>query len=203
MTTSLAFRILLSHFLPGLLALPGAIALTALLLSFSGLQSCTSFTCCPQICTGRLLDWARGNPALASLGVLVIPLVLGILVDDWRHSFWPCDEDSNPKWGGAIAQLAVLPRHLFRFMYDEYYYYVEFDGNGFLAVGFSGSFVFLNYLRTNLLPLSRQSIVVALLILAVSATLFRFLWRSWHKALDEFFDDLGSTARSHREGNRC
>jgi hypothetical protein len=147
-----------------------------------------------------LLDWARDNPALASLGALVIPLVLGILIDDWRHSFWPCDEDSNPKWGGAIAELALLPRHLFRFMYDEYYYYVEFDGNSFLAVGFSGLFVFLNYLRTNLHQVSGRSVIVVVAFTLVASVA---LWRSYHVALNSFFDDLGITARSYREGNRC
>ena len=144
MTTSLAFRVLLSHFLPGLLAVPGGIALTALLFSLSGSQSCTSFTCCPGICSDTLLHWAKDNTVLASLAVLAIPLVFGILLDDWRHGFWPCHEDEDPRWEIGIAQLAGLPSHLFRFMYDEYYYYVEFDGNGFLAVVFSWPLLFIN-----------------------------------------------------------
>jgi len=191
MTTSLAFRVLLSHFLPGLMALPGGIALTALLLSVFGLHSCSSFTCCSDVCSGTLLQWARDNPVLVSLGALAIPLIFGVLLDDWRHGFWPCREDEDARWCDGIGQLAQLPKHLFRFMYDEYYYYVEFDGNSFLAVGFSGPFVFINYLRVS----AWHANGVAVSLLLVPALLCLFFWRSWNKALTGFFEDLEATVQ--------
>ena len=196
MTTSLAFRVLLSHFLPGFLALPGVLALTALLLSLSGAQSCTSFTCCPEICTAQVLAWARYNAALASLGALVVPLILGVFLDDWRHGFWPCHEDKDKRWEKAFARLAGLPTHLFRFMYDEYYYYIEFDGNSFLAIGFSGLFVFVNYLRVNAWGASTG----AFLLLLGPALLCWFFWRSWNGSLREFFEDVEGAARHHPGG---
>ena len=72
-------------------------------------------------------------------------------------------------------------------MYDEYYYYVEFDGNSSLAVGFSGLFLFLNYIRTDLPKWG------AITILVVSVALSLFLWRSWTKGLKDFFEDLDET----------
>jgi hypothetical protein len=193
-TTSLAFRVLLSHFLPGLLALPGGIALTTLLLWLLQPQSCTSLTCHPEIWTDCVLNWSRDNVALATLAAIAIPLIFGILLDDWRHGFWPCREDDDPRWQEATTQLARLPSHLFRFMHDEYYYYVEFDGNSFLAVGFSGLFVLLNYLRTNALMLSWHSVIIVAIHLFVPAVLLIFLWRSYNEALNNFFEDLSATA---------
>ena len=193
MTTSLAFRVLLSHFLPGLFALPGVAALISLLASISGLQSCRCFTCCPGICLGQLLLWAKENPALASLSVLTIPLILGILLDDWRHNFWPYREDDTRWDAEAIEKLAQLHSHLFRFMYDEYYYYIEFDGNSSLAIGFSGLFLFLNYARTDLPGWG------GIIILIVSALLSAFLWRSWKKSIEDFFEDLEKTGVASRK----
>jgi hypothetical protein len=195
-TTSLAFRVLLSHFLPGLIALPGALALTALLLSLSGVQSCGSLTCCSDACRAALVEWLRHNAVFTSLAFLVVPLVFGILLDDWRHDFWPCREDET-RWdpqGREMKWLAGLPKHLFRFMYDEYYYYVEFDGNSFLAVGFSGLFVLAEYLRTSASLYSTHWIVPALTLLIVPTLLCWFLWRSWNRALSGFFGDLKTVA---------
>lgn len=131
-----------------------------------------------------MVNWAKDNAVLASLVAITIPLVLGILLGDWRHGFWPCREDD--RWEDETQKdLACLPSHLFRFMYDEYYYYVEFDGNSSLAVALSGLFVFLNYLRT--------SEGAAILALIVSAILSWLLWRSWNKSLAEFFEDVRIT----------
>lgn len=196
MTTSLAFRVLLSHFLPGLMILPGAFALAALLLSLSGVQSCGLPTCCSDACRVALFEWVRHNAVLTSLAFLVVPLVFGILLDDWRHDFWPCREDET-RWdaqGREMKWLAGLPKHLFRFMYDEYYYYVEFNGNSFLAIGFSGLLVFVNYLRTSASLNSPHWIVPALIILVVPTLLCCFLWRSYNLALLGFFDDLKTVA---------
>jgi hypothetical protein len=188
MTPSLAFRGLLSPFLPGLFALPGVIALISLLRWLSSPDSCISLTCCPGFCLNDALLWAKDNAALASLGALTIPLVLAILLDDWRHCFWPCREDTARWENGATKKLARMPSHLFRFMYDEYYYYIEFDGNSFLAVGFSGLFVFLNYARTSLPGWG------GIIILIVSSLLGTFLWRSWNRGLENFFEDLNETS---------
>lgn len=191
MTPSLAFRVLLSHFLPGLFALPGVAALISFVRWVSDPETCVSLTCCPGVCLNDVLLWAKDNAALASLGALAIPLIFGILLDDWRHCCWPCREDATRWPGDATKKLANMPSHLFRFMYDEYYYYVEFDGNSFLAVAFSGVFVFLNYARTSLPGWG------GIAILIVSAMLSSFLWRSWTEGLENFFDDLNETSAAN------
>lgn len=73
-------------------------------------------------------------------------------------------------------------------MYDEYYYYVEFDGNSFLAVVFSGTFLFLNYTRTSLPGWG------GIIILVASTLLGAFLWRSWNEGLANFFEDVVETS---------
>jgi len=77
-------------------------------------------------------------------------------------------------------------------MYDEYYYYVEFDGNGFLAA-LTWVFVFINYLRVHAWHVG----VGAMLLLVVPALLCLFFWHSWNQALTGFFDDLTAAARNH------
>ncbi len=79
-------------------------------------------------------------------------------------------------------------------MYDEYYYYVEFDGNSFLAVGFSGLFVFVNYVRVSAW---HATIGAFLLLLIVPALVCWFLWRSWYDSLRGFFDDLEAAGSQH------
>ncbi len=78
-------------------------------------------------------------------------------------------------------------------MYDEYYYYVEFDGNSFLAVAFSGILMFFNYLRISAWHFS----VSAVILLVVPGLLCWFLWVSYRRALRDFFEDLRTTAATH------
>jgi hypothetical protein len=182
---------LLSHFLPGLAALPGAVALAKILSRLFG-YGCTSFTCCYEPCTSTLLRWARDNVVLTSLGVLVVPLIFGILLDNWRHDLWPCHEDKDDRWDRGLEALTELPTHLFRFMYDEYYYYVEFNGNTCLAIGFSGIVVLANaWVSGSLFTLHSVP------LLAVPTLLCWFLWVSYKRALSGFFGDLSTTAHHY------
>jgi hypothetical protein len=176
---SLAFRTILSHYLPGLLALPGTYGLVALILRVSG----------QRVLLRALFSWVNGNPGLASFGFLVLPLLLGILLDTWRHGFRPMREDD--KWEEGVRHLSQLPEFLFRFMYDEYYNYAEFEGNGALAGLFdllAVPYIFLTY-----------GLVWGFSVLIAIALFTTFLWLSWEKSLREFFADLKDTATGYEE----
>lgn len=178
--TSLAFRTILSHYLPGFLALPGTYALVALILALFG----------QRVLPSALFVWISKNPGTASFGVLTTPLVLGILLDTWRHGFWPMREDGRwPK--NAVRHLSQLPEFLYRFMYDEYYYYAEFEGNSALA-GLCDSLAVL-YTWYIYGP------YWALVVLIPAAGLTLFLWISWRRSLSAFFEDLGDTAAGYED----
>jgi hypothetical protein len=181
--TSLAFRAILAHYLPGLLALPGTFVLVALILWPSG----------QQVSPDSLVCWIRNNLGLASFGLLVVPLVVGILLDMWRHAFWPLHEDEDDRWEVSTRRLSQLPEFLFRFMHDEYYYYVEFEGNSALALPFDLVLVIPYTLLTYGLGWT------PLILLVVGLVLTRFLWVSYYRSLGEFFEDLEDTTTQYEQ----
>jgi len=171
--TSLAFRTILSHYLPGLLALPGTFGLVALIRMFAFGQ---------KALVNDLFCWIGKNLGIASFGILVVPLFLGILLDMWRHGFWPMREDDDVRWNDGTVRLRRLPEFQFRFMYDEYYYYVEFEGNSALA-GLVDLLV-VPYIWLAYGPCR------AFIVLAAVALLTVFCWVSRKRSLKEFFEDL-------------
>jgi hypothetical protein len=172
---SLTWRVILSHYLPGLL-----VAVVLLVYWASNPSTCSEQTCQVE----ALIRWAKYNATIASFLALVGPLLVGIVLDDIRHRI----EDSWKWTDDHMEFLSELPDHLYRFMYDEYYYYVEFDGNSALALLFSTVLG-----RTLWGPTLNPAIFAALVLI------FVFLAWSWHSSLDDFFHDLKITAE-HRRG---
>ncbi len=147
----------------------------------------------PHVCqTDKLFKWASENPTLASFGALVAPLLLGLVLDDIRHRI----EDNDERWAKEpwLKYLSVLPDHLFRFMYDEYYYYVEFDGNSAIGLALSATFSFL-YLSLAACGISTTPIVFLVVGLAIAA----LLWHNWSVGLDDYFKDLSIISSRYRE----
>lgn len=117
--TSLAWRTIISHYLPGLLSIPGILVLG---FSIGG----------NELDALQMLACAQKNPILLSFGLLLVPLLAGVFADDLRHSY---EDGGMPD--SYLRDLKKLREYQFRFFHDEYYYYVEFDGNSAITLLFS------------------------------------------------------------------
>ncbi len=163
---SLAWRTILSHYLPGLLAMPAILALGFVVAGY-------------QPSATQLLQFASQNPVLSSFVLLVIPLLAGVLVDDIRA----CFENVNLH-DKYLRHLKQLPEYQFRFFHDEYYYYVEFDGNAAIASFLSALGAGLYLVRFD----GRQA--RGWIVLLIFTALGALLWLNWKGLRREFLRDL-------------